>query len=125
MAGDTSPETILQTVNANWNATFNSGDSAKLATLYTENPTLSPGNGEILLGQDKIGELFKSFIDNGVHNHTIETVEAYRDNGQIVQLGKWRAEGVNDKQEAISFGGVLMTVIQQNAEGAWLTQSHV
>tara|TARA_R110002049_G_scaffold237307_1_gene410390 strand:- start:374 stop:832 length:459 start_codon:yes stop_codon:yes gene_type:complete len=116
---------ILDSVNTTWNATFNSGDSTKLAALYTEDGTLSPGNGEILVGREQISGLFKSFIDNGVHNHSIETTEAYRDNKQIVQLGKWRAEGVNDKQEAISFGGVLMTVIEQNADGVWLTRSHV
>ncbi|PCJ31085.1 MAG: DUF4440 domain-containing protein [Gammaproteobacteria bacterium] len=125
MASDESAEKILQTVNSKWNATFNSGDSMKLATLYTENATLSPGNGEVLVGQEQISGLFKSFIDNGVHNHTIETLEVYRDKKQIVQLGKWRAEGVNDKQEAISFGGVIMTVIEQNSDGVWLTRSHV
>jgi len=125
MASDDSAEEILQSINGKWNTTFNSGDSTKLATLYTENATLSPGNGEVLVGQEQISGLFKSFIDNGVHNHTIETIEAYRDNKQIVQLGKWRAEGVNDKQEAISFGGILMTVIEQNSDGIWLTRSHV
>ena len=125
MASDDSAEKILQSVNDKWNTTFNSGDSTMLATLYTENATLSPGNGEVLVGQEQISGLFKSFIDNGVHNHTIETIEAYRDNKQIVQLGKWRAEGVNDKQEAISFGGILMTVIEQNSDGIWLTRSHV
>jgi len=125
MASDDSAEKILQSVNGKWNTTFNNGDSTKLATLYTKNATLSPGNGEVLVGQEQIGGLFKSFIDNGVHNHTIETIETYRDNKQIVQLGKWRAEGVNDKQEAISFGGVLITVIEQNSDGIWLTRSHV
>jgi len=125
IASDDSAEKILQSVNGVWNTTFNSGDSTKLATLYTENATLSPGNGEVLVGQEQIKGLFKSFIDNGVHNHTIETIEAYRDEKQIVQLGKWRAEGVNDKQELISFGGVLMTVIEQNSDGIWLTRSHV
>jgi len=125
MASDDSAEKILQSVNGKWNTTFNSGDSTKLATLYTENATLSPGNGEVLVGQEQIRGLFKSFIDNGVHNHTIETIEAYRDEKQIVQLGKWRAESVNDKQEVISFGGVLMTVIEQNSDGIWLTRSHV
>lgn len=125
VADDDSALKIVATVNTTWNNTFNNGDSTALASLYTENATLSPGNGEVLAGQEQISGLFKSFIDNGVHNHTIETIEAYRDNKQIVQLGKWKAEGVNDKQEAISFGGVLMTVLEQNSDGVWLTRSHV
>jgi len=125
VADDDSAVKIVASVNTMWNNTFNSGDSTALAALYTGNATLSPGNGEVLIGQEQIGGLFKSFIDNGVHNHTIETIEAYRDNKQIVQLGKWRAEGVDDKKEAISFGGVLMTVIEQNSDGVWLTRSHI
>jgi uncharacterized protein (TIGR02246 family) len=115
----------VQSVNKVWNATFNDGDSAALAMLYSENATLSPGNGQVLVGREEIAELFKSFIDNGVNNHTISTIEIYRDNNKIVQLGKWQADGVNDKQQAISFGGVLMTVLVQNSKGEWETQSHI
>jgi uncharacterized protein (TIGR02246 family) len=116
---------ILDSVNATWNATFNSGDGSALAALYTEDATLSPGNGEVLVGQQQIVNLFKSFIDNGVNNHSIETINAYRNQEQIVQIAKWQAGGVNDKKEAITFGGVLMTVIKQNSDGKWLTQSAV
>lgn len=116
---------IVQSVNATWNATFNSGDSNALAALYTEDATLSPGNGEVLTGQQQISNLFKSFIDNGVHNHSIATINVYRNQNQIVQLGRWQADGVNDKKETITFGGVLMTVIELNSDGKWLTQSHV
>lgn len=125
LANDDSAEKTVQSVNQVWNATFNSGDSDALARLYAENASLSPGNGQILVGRKKIAELFKSFIDNGVKNHSIETVEVYRDNNQIVQLGRWQANGLNDKQEAISFGGVLMTVLEQDSEGQWKTRSHI
>jgi len=125
IAGGDTAESIVASVNTTWNASFNQGDSAALAALYADKATLSPGNGEVLVGHELISQLFQSFIDNGVHNHSIETINVYRDNKQIVQLGKWRAEGVNEKQEAISFGGVLMTVIEQNSAGEWLTRSHV
>lgn len=125
MANEDDATKILASVNATWNKTFNAGDSAALAELYTEDATLSPGNGEILVGQKQIVNLFKSFIDNGVHNHSIETVNAYRNHDQIVQVAKWQADGVNDKKEGITFGGVLMTVIKQNSDGKWITQSAV
>ena len=125
IANENDATKILASVNATWNTTFNSGDSNALAALYTEDATLSPGNGEVLVGQQQIVTLFKSFIDNGVHNHSIETINAYRNDDQIVQLAKWQADGVNDKKEAITFGGVLMTVVEQNSDGKWLTQSAV
>ncbi len=122
---DESAVNIVETVNTIWNNTFNSGDSDALSQLYTENAILSPGNGKSLVGQEQIGHLFKTFIDNGVHNHSIKIIEAYRDHNQIVQLARWQAESVNDKQEPISFGGVLMTVIEKNSDGIWLTRSHI
>ncbi len=125
MADEADAMNVLAEVNASWNGNFNKGDSAALAALYAEDATVSPGNGTVLKGHEAIASLFKSFIDNGVHNHTIETVEAYRQQDQIVQVGKWQAQGTNEQQETVTFGGVLMTVIEKNAEGEWVTQSHI
>ena len=120
LAHDKGADKTVQYSNQVWNETFNSGDSDALATLYADNASLSPGNGH-----KQIAELFKSYIDNGVNNHSIETIETYRDDNQIVQLGRWQADGVNDKQEIISFGGILMTVLEKNAAGEWKTRSHI
>ncbi|GAB4293395.1 MAG: hypothetical protein Kow0083_06550 [Methylophaga sp.] len=125
MADDTDAMQIVAEVNASWNDAFNSGDSTALATLYADDATVSPGNGTVLKGHEAIASLFKSFINSGVHNHSIETIEAYRQQNQIVQLGKWQAQGSNEQQETITFGGVLMTVIEKNAKGEWVTQSHI
>jgi len=125
MASDTDAMKVLAEVNASWNDNFNKGNSTALVELYAEDATVSPGNGTILKGQEEIASLFKSFIDSGVHNHTIETVKVYHQQDQIVQLGKWQAQSTNEQQEIITFGGVLMTVIEKNAEGQWLTQSHI
>jgi uncharacterized protein (TIGR02246 family) len=125
MADDANIKHTVKTINAKWNATFNKGDSAKLSTLYAEDALLSPGNGQVLKGRAQIAELLKSFIDNGVHNHTIETLSTYHQGNQIVQVAKWTAEGVNEQQETISFGGVFMSVLEQDENGAWLTKSHV
>lgn len=125
MADEAETTEVLNAVNASWNDTFNSGDSEALAALYAEDATLSPGNGTVLQGRDAIASLFKGFFDNGVHNHTIETVKAYRQQDQIVQIGNWQAQGTNEQQETVTFGGVLMTVIEKNTAGQWVTQSHI
>lgn len=125
LAHDETADKMVQSSNQVWNETFNSGDSDALANLYADNASLSPGNGQILIGHKQIAELFKSFIDNGVKNHSIETIETYRDDHQIVQLARWQADGVNDKQETISFGGIMMTVLEKNAAGEWKTRSHI
>ena len=62
VASEELPDKTIQSANQVWNATFNSGDSTALSMLYSENATLSPGNGQVLVGRKEIAELFKSLI---------------------------------------------------------------
>lgn len=120
-----SPEQIVADANQQWNQALNQGNVEQLVSLYDEQATVSPGNGAVLEGQDEIKNLFSGFIDNGVHNHQIETVDVMASDNQITQIGFWQAEGVDADQKPTSFGGVLITVLEKNAEGEWTLQSHV
>ncbi|WP_289282262.1 MULTISPECIES: YybH family protein [unclassified Methylophaga] len=111
--------------NAQWNKAFNAGDVDALTQLYKNDATLSPGNGAILKGRDAIGQLFQSFVDNGVTNHRIDTDSIYVSDNQITQIGYWQADGKNAEGEKISFGGVLSLVLAKTEEGEWVIQSHI
>lgn len=116
---------IVENANQQWNEALNTGKLDALVSMYAEQATVSPGNGEILTGHAAIQNLFGSFISNGVNNHQIETVNVIASEGQITQVGYWKAQGLDADQQPISFGGVLVTVLQENAEGEWHLQSHV
>ena len=124
MAADKAAD-VVEKANQQWNEAFNQADAAKLATFYADMATLSPGNGAVLTGPDAIEELFSGFFDNGVHSHQIETIDVMTSGKQITQVGYWQAEGKNAEQENISFGGVLVIVLQQNNAGEWEILSHV
>lgn len=124
VAGDKASE-VVEKANQQWNQAFNQANAAKLATFYADKATVSPGNGAVLTGPAAAEELFSGFFDNGVNNHQIETIDVISSGKQITQVGYWQAEGKNAEQEAISFGGVLVIVLQQNAAGEWEIQSHV
>lgn len=115
----------LEALNSTWNQALNSGDTHALANLYAENATLSPGNGLALVGRAKIEQLFKSFVDNGVHNHTIEIVEAGGNENVLYQVAKWNANGAVQDGKTPSFGGITMSVFEKGADGKWLVRSHV
>jgi uncharacterized protein (TIGR02246 family) len=121
----TGAKQITKSINVEWNKRFNDGDSEGLAKLYSEDAILSPGNGAVLSGREAVKELFKSFIDNGVSNHQIETVNVYQQGDQIVQVANWQAQGSNEKGEVVTFGGVLMSVLVKTSGGEWVTQSHI
>ena len=116
---------IIEAANAKWNKALNSGNVKELAALYTENATLSPGNGVTLVGRAEIEGLFKSFVDAGVHNHTLEIVEVGGSDKMIYQVARWNAEGAEANGETPSFGGITTSVLEQGSDGNWLTRTHI
>ena len=117
--------TIVDEANENWNAAFNDKDIEALTGAYAEQATLSAGDGKVLVGREQIAGLFQSFFDNGLHNHQIITVASYASEGQISQLANWSADVVNEAGETITYQGVLMTVLQRNADDEWEVASHI
>ncbi|MDZ7737375.1 MAG: SgcJ/EcaC family oxidoreductase [Gammaproteobacteria bacterium] len=124
LAGD-SAEQLAAELNGQWNAAFNRGDAAAVAALYAEDATLSPGNGETLEGRDSIRELFQSFIDNGVHDHSIEIIEAHQSGDVLYEVARWQAHSTDADGEPTSFGGVLLNTFRRGADGVWRSHVHV
>lgn len=115
----------IEAANAEWNKALNSGDVKGLAALYTENATLSPGNGKVLVGRAEIENLFKSFVDGGVHNHSLEIIEVGGSDKMIYQVARWSAQGAEANGETPSFGGITTSVLEQGSDGTWSTRTHV
>lgn len=118
-------EMIVENANYHWNTAFNQTDSVALVSLYSEHATVSAGDGNVLNGRQEIQALFAGYFENGLHNHTIVPVEIYAVEDQIVQIGKWSADILNDADERMTFQGILMTVLQKNANDEWHVVSHV
>ena len=112
---------IIKSANTAWNNAFNTKNINELAGFYTEQATLSPGNGETLTGRSEIAALFNSFIDNGVINHTLEIVAVGGSDKVIYQVTKWLANGADNS----SFGGITTSVLELAPDGQWRTSAHV
>lgn len=123
LAGDIN-ETI-QTLNNHWNQAFNSKDAGALANMYAENAILSPGNGQVLNGRKEIENLFKGFLDAGLHNHTLEIVSTGGDDNTLYQVAKWRANGAEKDNAKPTYGGITTSVFVKDANGKWVARSHV
>jgi len=120
-----SPSVTIEAANVDWNNALNSGNAKGLATLYTEDATLSPGNGKTLVGRAEIENLFKSFVDGGVHNHTLEVIEVGGSGKMIYQIARWSAQGAEANGETPTFGGITTSILEQSSDGKWLARSHV
>ncbi len=60
-----------------------------------------------------------------MHNHQITSIASYTSEGQISQLANWSADVENEAGETVTYQGVLITVLQKNADGEWLLASHI
>lgn len=124
----TNPETLarstIETANAAWDAAFNRGDAAAIAAFYADDARLSPGNGQVLAGRAEIENLFRGFLDNGVRNHAISILAAGGNAEVVHQVASWRAEVAGDGGTQ-TFGGILSSVLEKQADGSWKIRSHV
>jgi len=125
MADESKLKAIVESANTAWNQALNSGNTKALSALYAENATLSPGNGRTLTGRSEIEDLFKGFVANGVHNHTLEIIEVGGNDKWIYQVSKWQANGAATDGKTPSFGGITTSVLELSADGKWLARSHV
>jgi uncharacterized protein (TIGR02246 family) len=125
LAADTNVRTVVTGLNSTWNDAFNRGDATAVAALYDEKATLSAGNGKTLVGRAEIEKLFKSFIDGGVHKHTIDIIEVYGNGDFAYEVATWRAMGREKDGKEPAFGGVLTNVFERGTDGKWRSMSHV
>lgn len=96
-----------------------------MSALYTENVTLSTGNGKTIVGRAEIENLFKGFVDGGVHIHTLEIIEVGGTGKMIYQVAKWKAQSAEANGKTPSFGGITTSFLEQGSDGNWLTRTHI
>ena len=96
---DYDAQEVINSANEQWNAAFNDKDLDALTELYASQATLSPGDGNVLNGQQEIAALFQGF--------------------------NWSADVEGENGETMTFNGVLMTVLQQNDQDEWEVVSHI
>ena len=120
-----SNKTIVENVNRAWNEAFNSGDLKRLVAMYSEDAVLSPGNGEVLVGREKIKGLFNSFLEGGVSSHSLEIIEVGGTDDALFQIAMWSTKGLKVDGETPILGGVTTSVFKKSPDGKWLVYSHV
>ena len=116
---------IVEKGNLAWNVALNSGNVNSLAALYAEDATVSAGDGKTIVGRVAIEKLFNGFIDNGVHNHSLEIIQVMGSNNMIYQVTKWSANGAETNGIKPSFGGITMSTLLQSDDDKWLISAHV
>lgn len=106
-----------------WDATFNSGDTAKLASFYAPDARVIPAGGAAVFGAEAIGKFFADLIANGMHGHKV-TVEHVEEKGPIaIASGQWQLSGAPEAGETPEYGGNWVNILERT-EAGWRILLH-
>jgi ketosteroid isomerase-like protein len=81
--------TEIQKVNDIFSSTFEMGDAAKLAKLYTEDALLLPANSECIRNRTNIENFWQNSMDQGVKHVKTEAIELEQYQNSAVELGNY------------------------------------
>jgi len=91
----------VQTLNDGLTAAFNSGDSARLAQLYTDDAVLLPPGAELIKGKQKIEDYFRVALPT-VTNSKFAAVQSKRlGDADVLEIGSFTARTTGADSQSI------------------------
>lgn len=117
-------QAAIADLNQRWDDAFNRGDAAALAALYDDQAAVLPAGGNAALGKTQIEALFAGAIDQGLHNHHIESHAVIGDSQVATQRGRWSAQA-NGEGGLQTFSGHLTMAYRRQPDGSWRTVTHI
>ncbi|MDO9051527.1 MAG: DUF4440 domain-containing protein [Methylotenera sp.] len=124
-AGEVNAKAEVETLNKSWNQAFNNANAGLLASMYSDNALVSPGNGKLLNGPKDIENLFKSYFEAGLKNHKLEIVSAVVVDKTLHQVAKWSASGADKDGAQVTYRGITTSLYQRDLNGKWVAHSHI
>jgi uncharacterized protein (TIGR02246 family) len=95
--------------------TFSRGDTAGMATLYTESGQLMPPNSDFVTGKQALQATFQAFMDMGIKAIKLETIEAEGYGDTASEVGRYTLE---DEGGQVLDQGKYIVIWKQEA-GQW------
>ncbi|SDK51787.1 conserved hypothetical protein [Methylophilus rhizosphaerae] len=118
--------TTLTALNQQFDAAFNSKNTAAIAALYADNATVMPAPaGQPVKGRQAIADFFGGLIQAGVIEHNLTMKDAIVTDTLATQTGNWAAAMIGEDGVKQQFGGNVQVVFQKQADGQWLAVTHI
>ncbi len=108
----------IRSLNSNWDAAINKGNTAELAKLYAKDAVVMPPSSEILASPEAIRNYWDGLRKVGVNEYTVRTVETRIEGDTAYQTALWEATRTADGQ-AIQFEGNISNVLERQKDGSW------
>ena len=107
--------------NKTWEIAFNSGDTAALADLYTNDAVVVPPSLEILDAEEEIENFWAKQISDGTDNFRVQTINLRVHGDVIYQTAVWIATRVSNGV-ATDLDGEMTNVMARQDDGSWKIQ---
>jgi uncharacterized protein (TIGR02246 family) len=111
----TEVQAAIEAANEVFMATFNRGDSAVLAELYTENGQLLPAGSDFVTGREAIQNFWQGVMDMGIKSANLETIEVEGHRDTAIDVGKYTLRG--ESENVLDRGKYL--IIWKQLAGQW------
>ena len=107
--------TTIKTISEQFITTFESGDTTKISTFYTENGTLLPPGFDFIIGKNAIKEFWQTAIDMGIKSINLDIIDVELHDDTAIEMSKYSLYNV-DNQIIDSGKGI---VVWKNINGIW------
>jgi uncharacterized protein (TIGR02246 family) len=111
-------KTKIEAANQLWVAAFNKGDSSALAALYTDQATVLPPGGDMVIGHDNLLKFWKDTIQSGLKVTSLTTVSVERHGMIAKEIGRLAAEAPNADKKMVPMEGKYV-VVWREVKGTW------
>jgi len=108
-------QAAIEAANELFMATFNRGDAAALADLYTENGQLLPAGSDFVTGKEAIRNFWQAIMDMGIKSAALETIEVEGHGDTAIDEGKYTLRG---ESGSVLDRGKYIVIWKQQA-GQW------
>jgi len=108
-------QAAIEAANELFMATFNRGDAAALADLYTENGQLLPAGSDFVTGKEAIRNFWQAIMDMGIKSAALETIEVEGHGDTAIDEGKYTLRG---ESGSVLDRGKYLVIWKQQA-GQW------
>ena len=100
-------------------AAYNAGDAAAMAELYTEDGALLPPGAARVDGRDGIAALWQGYMDAGVQDLALETLEVEDRGDRASEVGTYRLTAPDGEGGRVAARGKYIVLWQRGDDGVW------
>ena len=108
----------INTLNNQWDAAVNQGDTRQLVSLYADDAVMLPPSSEILSDREAIKNYWDDLRSVGIDDFVISTIDLQIDGDKAYQTMLWEATRTADGN-VIEFNGNMSNVLARQEDGSW------